>query len=167
MASADYVFRPVTLDDLPLLGTWQGFPHVREWWDDGEPFTVDELLDKRVSRWIVELDGAPFAYMQDYSVHGWEEHHFGHLPPGSRGIDQYIGVPGMLGCGHGKAFIRQRMQELFAAGAPVIAVDPHPENMRAIAVYRKLGFRVAGKARKTPWGCILPMETQALLEDEK
>lgn len=149
------------MEDLPLLRWWQDLPHVREWWGDDEPFDEGDLHDARVSRWIVELDGKPFAYMQDYSVHGWEGHHFGHLPPGSRGIDQYIGDPAMIGGGHGTAFIRQRMQEIFAAGAPVIAVDPHPANARAIAVYRKLGFRIAGAERATPWGLILPMEARS------
>lgn len=166
MVSKGYTFRPVALDDVPLLQEWQSLPHVRRWWGDSEPLNETELCDARVSRWIVELDGLSFAYMQDYSVHGWEEHHFDHLPAGSRGIDQYIGAPGMVGSGHGKAFIRQRMQDLFAAGVPVIAVDPHPENKQAIAVYKKLGFRIAGAVRMTPWGSILPMEIQALPDEE-
>ena len=152
--------------DLALLRTWQSLPHVREWWGDDEPFNEEELRDGRVSRWIVELNGNPLAYMQDYSVHGWDEHHFGYLPPGSRGIDQYIGDPSMLGRGHGTTFIRQRMQELFAAGAPVIATDPHPANTKAIAVYSKLGFRIAGPEQKTPWGFILPMEARSLQRGE-
>jgi aminoglycoside 6'-N-acetyltransferase len=158
MVPPNYVFRPAAMRDLPLLGEWQSFPHVREWWDDGEPFDEGDLRDDRVSNWIVELNGRPFAYMQDYSVHGWDEHHFEHLPPGSRGIDQYIGDPVMIGHGHATAFIRQRMHELFAAGVPVIAVDPHPANARAIAVYRKLEFRIVGPERDTAWGLILPME---------
>ncbi|WWR55751.1 hypothetical protein RV999_26300 (plasmid) [Sinorhizobium meliloti] len=39
--------------------------------------------------------------MQDYTVHGWDDHHFAHLAKGSRGIDQYIGDPEMVGVGHG------------------------------------------------------------------
>lgn len=162
MTSATYVFRLAAMRDLPTLRTWQNSPHVREWWGDDEPFDEEELRDARVARWIVELNSKPFAYMQDYSVHGWEEHHFGHLPPGSRGIDQYIGDLAMIGYGHGTAFIRQRMQELFAAGVPVIATDPHPTNARAIAVYSKLGFRIAGAERETAWGRILPMEARPL-----
>jgi aminoglycoside 6'-N-acetyltransferase len=155
-----YDFRPASMLDLPLLRRWQSFPHVRQWWGNDEPFDEEELRDARVARWIVELNGNPFGYMQDYSVHGWHEHHFGHLPLGSRGIDQYIGDPLMIGYGHGTAFIRQRMQQLFARGAPVIATDPHPANKKAIAVYSKLGFRVSGPERLTRWGLILPMEAQ-------
>lgn len=63
----------------------------------------------------------------------------------------------MLGRGHGTAFIRQRIQELFEDGAPVVATDPHPENERAIAVYKKLGFVPIGPAIHTKWGLVLPM----------
>ena len=110
-----------------------------------------------VSRRIVAHNGKPFAYMQDYSVHAEPDHHFAHLPPGSRGTDQYIGGPAMLGRGHGTALIRQRMAELFAAGAPALGTDPHPDNARAIAVYGKLGFLISGLPQQTPWGLVLPM----------
>lgn len=104
------------------------------------------------------VDGRPFAYMQDYNVHGWDDHHFAHLPEGARGIDQYIGDAEMLGVGHGTAFIRARLRMLFEAGAPVIATDPHPDNARAIAAYKKAGFETAGPAQDTQWGRILPMQ---------
>ena len=150
-------FRSVTVDDLALLEAWRREPHVAEWWDD-EAFAADDLCDPRVAMWIVELDGRPFAFAQDYDVHGWEGHPFAHLPPGSRGLDQFIGDPAMVGRGYGSALIAQRMTELFAAGAPCLAVDPHPDNARAIAAYRKAGFRVAGEPRDTEWGRILPMK---------
>ena len=140
-----------------MLEAWTREPHVAEWWD-ADPYTVDGLQDPRVAMRIVEADGTPFAFAQDYAVHGWEDHHFAHLPCGSRGLDQFIGLPAMVGLGHGSAFLAQRMGELFAAGAPVLAVDPHPDNARAIAAYRKAGFQIAGEARDTAWGRILPME---------
>ena len=154
-----YRFRAVTIQDLPLVGAWTREAHVAEWWD-GEPFAAEDLDDLRVAMRIVEADGTPFAYLQDYDVHGWDGHHFGHLPPGSRGLDQFIGEHAMVGRGHGSAFLAQRMDELFDAGAPVLAVDPHPENARAIAAFRKVGFRVAGEPRETEWGVVLPMEAR-------
>lgn len=153
-----YGFRKATMLDLPLLVEWQSHPHVREWWDDDEPFDQEEIDDPRVAKWIVETDGRPFAFMQDYTVHGWDEHHFAQLPEGSRGIDQYIGEPDMIGLGHGSALIATRVRSLFDAGAPVIATDPHPDNKRAIAVYRKIGFEVCGPSQETEWGLILPMQ---------
>ena len=152
-----YRFRPVTVDDLDLLNAWRREPHVAEWWDDA-PYAADDLQDPDVTMRIVEAHGRPFAFVQDYGVHDEAGHHFAHLPPGSHGMDQFIGPPAMIGRGHGSAFIAQRMAELFGAGAPVLAVDPHPDNARAIAAYRKVGFRIAGEARDTRWGRVLPME---------
>jgi len=160
--SKRYDFRPATMSDLELLGKWQKKPHVLEWWDDDDPYDEEELADPRVARWIVQVNGSPFAYMQDYAVHGWGEHHFNYLPVGSRGIDQYIGERDMIGVGHGSGFIRQHMAKLFNAGVPVIGADPNPGNLRAIAVYKKLGFRVAGSELHTKWGTVLPMEAWLL-----
>lgn len=153
----NYAFRKLKNDDFPLLNTWQAHPHVRQWWDRQEPYTDEEMADPRVARWIVSYDARPFAFMQDYCVHGWDSHHFAGLPKGSRGIDQYIGEPDLLGQGHGTAFISARLTYLFENGAPVIGVDPHPDNTRAIAVYRKLGFEPSGPPAETAWGRILPM----------
>lgn len=152
-----YRFSKLTSKDLPALTAWQSNSHVRKWWDASEPYDEKDLADTRVSRWIVSYKERPFAFMQDYSVHGWEDHHFANLPEGTRGIDQFIGEPDMQGQGHGTAFISQRMHDLFSAGVPLIATDPHPKNARAIAVYTKLGFRASGAAMETQWGFILPM----------
>lgn len=157
MTTKPYSFRRVTLDDVDMLMGWRSTPHVREWWDLAEPYDEAELADPRVARWIVSNAGRPFAFMQDYTVHGWEDHHFAYLPEGARGIDQYIGDPEMVGLGHGSAFIGVRMRALFDEGAPVIATDPHPDNARAIAVYKKLGFEPSGPPQKTQWGLVLPM----------
>jgi aminoglycoside 6'-N-acetyltransferase len=157
MTAKKYDFYQATMDDLDLLTEWQAHPHVREWWDSDEPYDQEEMNDPRVSRWIVSTDERPFAFMQDYTVHGWEDHHFAKLAKGSRGIDQYIGDPEMIGVGHGTAFIGARMQALYDAGAPQIATDPHPDNRRAIFAYRKLGFAPSGPPQETRWGLILPM----------
>ena len=161
--SPEYGFRPATLADLELLRRWQQAPHVSAWWDDEDPYDDADVADPRVNRWIVSLGHQPFAYMQDYAVHGWGEHPFNHLPAGSRGIDQFIGLPDMIGKGHGPALIRRRLKALFQQGVPVIATDPHPENRRAIAAYKRVGFRVAGPARDTDWGRILPMEVREMI----
>ena len=130
---------------------------MSRWWGGGTEPGPDDLHDPRTAMWIVAVNGSPFAFMQDYDVHGWDDHHFAALPPGSRGIDQFIGRADMLGRGHGPAFIRQRVDALFRDGVPVVATDPHPDNHRAIAAYRKAGFRVAGEPRGTAWGPVLPM----------
>lgn len=157
MTAADqYSFRKVMPDDLGMLARWQSNAHVRQWWHR-EPYDEKDLTDPRVRRWIVLNTGRPFAYMQDYTVHGWEDHPFAYLPRGARGIDQFIGDPEMVGVGHGAAFIAMRMRALFNECVPVITTDPHPDNARAIAVYKKVGFEPSGPPQQTHWGPVLPM----------
>ena len=154
-----YEFRPVTEGDLPLLARWRASPQVVRWWGPPEDEDAGETLaDRRVAMWIVAHGGRPFAYAQDYSPHDWDKHPFAHLPPGSRGVDQYIGDPEMLDRGHGSAFVRAHGDRLFAAGAPAIGTDPHPENARAIRAYEKAGFKVTSPPTDTPWGRAVLME---------
>ena len=155
---AAYGFRPASAADLPLLRSWIARPHVRAWWGEGDPFDAGDLESPLFAAWIVETGGRPFAYMQDYAVHGFEaDHHLGFLPPGARGIDQFIGEPDMTGRGHGTAFIGQRVRAMFGSCVPAVGTDPHPDNARAIKAYRKAGFRAEGPPRETRWGLVQPM----------
>ncbi|MET1111424.1 MAG: GNAT family N-acetyltransferase [Allosphingosinicella sp.] len=154
-----YAFRPVTPADLDLLDRWRGRAHVVEWWGapELEP-SAETLADGRVAMWIVEHLGRPFAYAQDYPVHAWEDHPFAYLPPGSRGVDQYIGEPDMVGRGHGSAFVRAHVERLLGAGAPAVGTDPHPDNARAIRAYEKAGFKAVTGPVETRWGRAVLME---------
>ena len=134
-------------------------PHVARWWGRPElEAAAEALADPRIAMWIVEHDGRPFAYAQDYPPHDWDDHPFAHLPTGARGVDQYIGEPDMLDRGHGTAFILAQCRRLFAAGAPAIGTDPHPDNGRAIRAYEKAGFRIASAPLDTRWGRAVLME---------
>ena len=83
-----YRFRPVTQADVPLLRDWRLRPHVRQWWGPHEAEDpADVLAEEAVAMWIIEHDGRPFAYAQDYSPLDWDHHHFAHLPPGARGSE--------------------------------------------------------------------------------
>lgn len=160
-----YHFRPATPDDLPLLIAWRQEPEVLRWWgpwSDPAAELAEDLANPHLAAWIVEHRGPegprPFAYAQDYDPHAWERHPFAHLPPGSRGIDQYIGVPGMRDRGHGAAFVLAHCTRLHAAGAPAIGTDPHPDNARAIRAYEKAGFVLTSGPLDTRWGRARLME---------
>jgi aminoglycoside 6'-N-acetyltransferase len=156
-----YTFRPMTIDDQALVRRWLTTPDVDRWWgdpdedDDGVPFE-EELSDPNIALWIVSHWDQPFAYIQDYDPHAWANHHFASLPQRARGIDQFIGEPDMIGCGHGSAFIRAHVDQLFARGVPAVGTDPHPANGRAIRAYEKAGF-VRDIERDTEWGRALLM----------
>lgn len=157
--TARYHFRPATAADLPMLREWRARPHMVKWWGPREGDDMAKALtDPHTAAWIVEHGGRFFAYAQDYDPHAWPDHHFAHLPPGSRGIDQSIGEADMLNRGHGSAFVRCHVERLFAAGAPAVGTDPHPGNARAIRAYRKAGFKITGGPFDTLWGRALLME---------
>ena len=79
-------------------------------------------------------------------------------PPGSRGMDLYIGEPDRLGAGHGSALVRQHVEALFARGAPAVGIDPHPDNAGARRAFEKAGFRFVRGPTETPWGLAVLME---------
>ena len=136
-----YVFRPMTAADLPLVQCWLLEPHVAEWWRDPETFEFvsGDLDHPDVAQFIVTLDGRPFGYLQCYRMSEWHRG-FGPQPAGTRGIDQFIGEPDMMGRGHGSAFISAFIESLQRNGVPRVLLDPRPTNPRAIRAYEKAGF---------------------------
>lgn len=138
-----YSFRDVRLDDMPRLRAWLRTPEAVRWWGDPDEQAAmleDDLTEPRMAMRLVYLDAKPFAYAQDYAVHSWPQAHFAGLPPASRAIDSFIAEPEMIGRGHGSAYLRLLAARLRAEGAPVVAIDPAADNMRARRAYEKAGF---------------------------
>src|SRR5215217_6475260 len=132
----------MTAADLPMIQRWLETPHVSEWWHDAvEQFELvsGDLGHPDMAQFIVAADTRPFAYLQCYNLSAWNVG-FGPQPAGTRGLDQFIGEPDMLGCGHGSAFVRAFIEKLFARGVPRVVIDPRPNNPRAIRAYEKAGF---------------------------
>src|SRR5260370_36278933 len=92
-----------------------------------------------MDQYVVSTDGTDFGYIQCYDLTAWNSG-FGTQPEGTRGIDLFIGEPGMIERGHGSALIRAFADGRVAAGAPRIVTDPRPHNHRAIRAYYKAGF---------------------------
>lgn len=136
---ATYQFRPMSAHDLALVRCWQAAPHVQEWWDD-DPITLASTDEPAMDQYIVAVNGQSFAYLQCYPQSALPENGLGTHPPGTRGIDQFIGEPDMVGRGHGSAFIRAFVDGLLAAGVPRVIADPGLANARAIRAYVKAGF---------------------------
>jgi len=143
--AALYQFRSMTAADLSMVRGWLAAPHVVEWWGDpDEQFELvsEDLTSVAMDQFIVAADDdRPFAYLQCYDPSAWPEGGLGMHPPGTRGIDQFIGDPNMIGHGHGSVFIRDFTDGLLSAGTPRVLTDPDPANGRAIRAYEKAGFR--------------------------
>jgi aminoglycoside 6'-N-acetyltransferase len=153
-----YLIRPMTPGDLALIRRWLETPEVVRWWgqpDEQYALVSDDLDHPDMAQFIVAIDDHPFAYVQCYALGTWNEG-FGAQPPGTRGIDQFIGEPDMIGQGHGSGFLRQFADTLLASGLPRIVTDPDPDNGRAIRAYAKAGFQ-NDRLVETPDGLALLM----------
>jgi len=134
----------MTAADFPMVQRWLAKPHVAEWW--GDPHVQCELLRAdleypAMEHFVISLDDRPFAFIQCYDPTAWPDHGFGQLPAGTRGIDQFIGDPDMIGRGYGSAFVRNFVDDLLRTGSKLVLTDPSPANTRAIRAYEKAGFR--------------------------
>ena len=157
-----YEFRPMTAAHLPMIKRWLETPHVSEWWHDAaEQFELvsGDLGHPDMAQFIVAADTRPFGYLQCYNLGAWNAG-LGLQPAGTRGLDQFIGEPDMLGRGHGSAFIRAFAERLLANGTPRIVIDPDPANTRAIRAYEKAGF-TRDRVVETPDGSALLMVRNA------
>jgi aminoglycoside 6'-N-acetyltransferase len=158
-----YDFRPVTEKDLPMIAGWLAEPHVAEWWDDPETEIAgirDHIDSISVEPLIVELDGKPIAYLQSYDPHMEDDHPYADQPFGTLGIDLSIGVPDLVGVGHGSAIVRQFVEQLFEEGVPRVIIDPDPANGRAIRAYEMAGFRPIDR-RQSIYGDVVLMAIDA------
>ena len=138
-----YGIREFTRDDLTLVARWLHTPEVVRWWGDPQQqilLLTEDLDEPRMRQWIVEHERQPFAYIQAYRPHAWPQSHLAHLPERAEVLDAFIGEPKMLGCGHGSAMLRVFAQRLRAEGAPVVAIDPAPDNHRARRAFARAGF---------------------------
>jgi aminoglycoside 6'-N-acetyltransferase len=161
MASS-YAFRPMTAADLPRIRQWLALPHVREWWGDPEEqyaLVSGDLDEPAMDQYVVSTTGTDFGYIQCYDLTAWNSG-FGTHPKGTRGIDLFIGEPGMIAQGHGSALIRAFVDDRLKNGAPRVVTDPDPANLRAIGAYAKAGFEKRGMV-DTPDGAALLMVRNA------
>jgi aminoglycoside 6'-N-acetyltransferase len=144
----DYVFRPVTMADLPLLAEWLEQRHVRRWWGETADALVsieEHLRDPAVEPYMVTLDGRDFAFIQVADLDDEDDAALDGQPEGTCGIDQFIGVEALVGKGHGPAFMASFCSMLFVRGKNRVLVDPHPDNIVAIRAYTKAGFQRLGE----------------------
>lgn len=159
---AQYAFRAMTADDLPMIRRWLIEPHVRQWWGDpAEQYALvsGDLDQPAMDQYIVSADGRAFGYLQCYDLTAWNSG-FGEQPRGARGIDLFIGEADMIERGHGSAMIRAFVDERLKRGAPRMVTDPDPKNLRARRAYENAGFAPVGMV-DTPDGPSLLMVRDA------
>ena len=158
-------FQPVRLTDAPLVFRWRQTPHVARWWNIApyEAETVEEIereleedleLNEHESL-LVLLDGTPIGYAQTYNAGEASGDWWPDEDSSTRGLDLLIGEESLIGQGIGPHVVRALCERLFADETVTsIIVDPHPENLRSVRCFEKVGF-VRERELQTPDGAAL------------
>jgi aminoglycoside 6'-N-acetyltransferase len=165
-APVGYGYRAMRSADLARVRRWLDQPHVAQWWPDREKQAqsiAEHLSEPSMRCLILRIASRDVGYLQVYDPHHEPciapdgakiSHPYRDQPPGTRGIDLFIGEATCLGRGHGPRLLARVLRDLFAAGASCVLTDPDPANTNSIAAFRKAGFRALGE-RDTPWGHVL------------
>jgi aminoglycoside 6'-N-acetyltransferase len=151
-------FIPVTEAHRGLLLEWLRADHCREWWNDPDE-ELKLIYDGSGEHepYLACFDSKPIAYIQAWwpSKHpdlGWQHE----MPMTTRGIDISIGDAGNLNKGYGSMIVKQFAEKLFIEGATRLIIDPDLKNSRAIAAYRKAGFKPYDKTEDSLLMELLP-----------
>jgi aminoglycoside 6'-N-acetyltransferase len=114
----EFRFVPLRSQDLPLLASWLGRPHVARWWrEPSELAAVAESYGplaeglEPTEAFIVHFSRRPIGYVQRYLIDeypDWRASIRGALgEAGGIGIDYLIGEPDLVGRGIGRRMISE------------------------------------------------------------
>lgn len=148
---ASVEIRPLVREDFPGIVAWQSMPHVKRWWKD-QTRTVRDIeqhyagsLDgtDRTRLWVVEVNGRPRGFLQDYLIADHPEFALLTAKPDAVGIDYLLGDPYLVGKGVGTRvvweFLRDRVAPAYPETDTFFAAPDH-RNIGSLRMLAKLGF---------------------------
>ncbi len=147
-------FRRLTEGDLPLMHRWLNTPHVAEWYyvrgvtRPGFDWVRERYLPRMrgedpTRAFVIVLGGRPAGYIQAYFVEDHPEYATAvRAPPGTAGIDMFIGEEDIVHRGLGSRIISRFLEDVVFGemGAALALLGPEPANRIAIRAYEKAGF---------------------------
>lgn len=162
----EITFKPVTVDDLPLLEVWMAQPHWLEWWGepDGEIADICNMIEGRDTTrpFLFHVCGRPAGYIQYWHVGhhqnpSWISRNpwLADMPRDAIGVDLSIGDASDLSRGIGTAALKAFVDILGSLGHATIIIDPDPENARAIRAYEKAGFKTVEAYNRNTTDCLI------------
>jgi len=162
---AAVVLRPLTRDDLPLLGRWLDEPRVARWWPDAHtPADLEadygpsiDGTDPTVLQLALTASGRPFGFAQSYRYDDEpgsraELAALVPVPAGALGLDYLIGEPDLQGRGLGAALVAECAAQALAAhpGAGEVLVSVALGNRASWRALEKAGFERVAQGGMTP-----------------
>jgi RimJ/RimL family protein N-acetyltransferase len=149
--------RPVTGDDLPLLGRWLRADHVRRAW--GDPDGNLRLLSSPPAggggRALIETDGRPVGIVlwQHPTREELDAAGLADIPTRAIDIDILIGESDAVGLGLGPAAICLVAEAALADPAvPLVMACARVDNLASQRAFAKAGFRKEREFDDVPHG---------------
>lgn len=150
--SVALAFRPMEDGDFAAVARWQRARHVREWWDHRSPDEesvraryAPRLRGEQPTRmWVVEVDGTPAGFLQDYRVQDYPDYAVSTRDPDAVGFDYAIGEPALVDRGIGTRMVWEFCRDILRVDYPDAAhilSSPSHRNHRSLRVLAKCGFR--------------------------
>ncbi|SHH50662.1 GNAT family N-acetyltransferase [Virgibacillus chiguensis] len=141
--------RPLNKEHQALLRSWLCDPSVLQFYGGRDKsYTMEMIEDKfytnnaLISRCIIYCNEIPIGYLQYYPINSCTSNLMPLVGSSAYGMDQFIGEGNYRNRGIGTELIKKVTAFLIEAyGASKVVLDPHVENVRAVACYEKAGFQ--------------------------
>ncbi len=147
LAAANLSFRPLRLDDLPMIRAWMNVPHAVRWWGREDVSEYEDYIAGRtpIFPYVVSYGSTPIGLVEwvRFGDHPDFMRTYGVTDPFATNMDVLIGDPAFVHRGLGGPMIRRFLTEIVFADPRISTclIDPEPENRIAIRAYEKVGFR--------------------------
>jgi aminoglycoside 6'-N-acetyltransferase len=100
------------------------------------------LVDQGFDPYVLLIYGRPVGYLQGYDASPGAEGTVPAQPPGTRGLDLFIGEPWGLAQGHGSVFVRRFTEQLLAAPeVKRVIADPAASTAQPVRCFEQAGYR--------------------------
>lgn len=145
--------RTLTEEDFSLMLKWLTDERVLEFYGGRDKrYTLETLKEHYTKPWkdevirvIIEYCGKPVGYGQIYKIYDelYDDYHYQKSNEIVYGMDQFIGEVDYWNKGIGTMYTKLIFNFLKnEKNADAVILDPHKNNIRAIKMYQKAGFRI-------------------------
>ena len=143
-------FRPMTVEDLPVMHEWLQREHVRRWWTRYQ--TLDDVTEHYMPAlegrdatdlYFIVVDGAPAGFIQTYQVSDHLEYQqLVEVDESVAGVDLFLAEEQQLGRGLGTRVLEDFVRQVVFAVPTTRAciADPDAENQSSLRAFEKAGF---------------------------
>ena len=145
--------RTLTEKDFPLMLKWLTDDRVLQFYGGRDKkHTLETLKEHNTEPWedevirvIIEYNGQPIGYGQIYKMYDelYDDYQYPRSNEIVYGMDQFIGEVDYWSKGIGTKYTRMIFDFLKEErNVDAVILDPHQDNLRAIKMYQKAGFRI-------------------------